>query len=745
VSDKETVYYTLTDEAPSLATRAFYPVVKAFARKAGITTHTKNISLAARILSAFPDFLEKDQKMNNALAELGVMVKKPDSNIIKLPNISASLPQLKAAIAELRDKGYAVPEYPDDPQSDAGRSIKVRYDQIKGSAVNPVLREGNSDRRVPFAVKEFAKKHPQKMGRWTTGSKSCVDSMSSGDFYSSEKTIEILQPDTASIVFTAEDGKTSVLKEDLSLEKDEIIDAAVMNCKALRTYYKKEMEKAQQQQLLLSLHLKATMMKVSDPVIFGNALSVYFASLFEKYSRDLTTAGVNPDNGLGDLYKKISVLPAATQDAIKNEITACFKRGPAVAMVDSEKGISNFHVPSDIIIDASMPAAIRNSGKMWNAEGTLQDTIFMIPDRSYAGIYRAVVEYCKKHGAFNPAVMGTVSNVGLMARKAEEYGSHDTTFKAIGTGRIALLGSDGTVLLEQPVENGDIFRICRTKDDAVSDWIRLAVKRGRTTGQQIVFWLDENRSHDRAVLNRVKTGLSAVKTEDLSIRILSPDKACEFTMEQISAGHDVISASGNIIRDYLTDLFPILEVGTSAKMLSIVPLMAGGGLYETGAGGSAPKHVQQFIAENHLRWDSLGEFLALAESFSQTAEKTTDEKIRRHALTLSDSLNTAASEYLENRKGPSRKCGEQDNRTGQFYLTVYWARALAQQTTDEELRNVFMPLAQQLEAHEEEICSTFIAVQGKPVDIGGYYLPENSRADRAMRPSDVFNRLIDEF
>ncbi len=744
MSEKETIYYTLTDEAPSLATRAFYPVVKAFAQKAGIIMKTKNISLCARILSAFPEYLSAKQQMSDALTELGTMVKQPDSNIIKLPNISASIPQLKAAIAELQKKGFTVPDYPDEPQSEKEKDIKVRYDKVKGSAVNPVIRQGNADRRVPSAVKKYAKNHPQKMGIWTCESKSCVDSMTEGDFYGSEHSCIVEKNTAARIIYRNNDGDETVLKQ-IELEQKELLDAAVMSQIFLRSYYKTEIKKALNENILLSLHLKATMMKVSDPIIFGNCLSVFFEPVFNEYGTILEKAGVNPDNGLSDLYKKITVLPENEQVLIKSKIEECFKNGPAVAMVNSDKGITNFHVSSDTIIDASMPAAIRNSGKMWDAEGKAQDTLFMIPDRSYAGIYRASVDYCKKHGAFDPSKMGTVSTVGLMARKAEEYGSHDTTFKAEGAGSMMLVDADNKVLLVQPVQKGDIFRICRTKDDAVQDWVKLAVRRGHLSGDKIVFWLDENRSHDRAILKKAKEYLTAEDTENLDIRVLDPVNACVFSMDEISAGHNVIAACGNIIRDYLTDLFPILEVGTSAKMLSIVPLMAGGGLYETGAGGSAPKHVQQFIEENHLRWDSLGEFLALAESFEQVAQKTKGSQVSLHAKTLSTSLNTAASEYLENERGPSRTCGKPDNRSGLFYLTMAWAKALASQHEDPDMSAAFSSLAKALQDNEKEIMDTFISIQGKPVDMGGYYFPDNEKADAAMRPSSVFNQLIDQF
>jgi isocitrate dehydrogenase len=744
MSDKETIYWTFSDEAPVLATRAFLPVVKAFLKQGEIDVKTKNISLASRILAVFPEYLKDTQKESDALSELSKMVCESDTNIIKLPNISASVPQLKAAISELQSKGFSIPDYPEE---DGDSEIKARYDKVKGSAVNPVIRMGNADRRVPIPVKKYAKKNPHSDGIWNKNIKTRIASMSKGDFYETEKSCVIKSDSkTAKILLKSKDGKTQIMTDNIALEKSEIVDAAVMSKKELQSFFMKTMNEAKKENLLLSIHLKATMMKVSDPVIFGDTLEVYFAPVFKKFAEDFNKLGIDSTNGLGDLYTKIESLSQEEQNKITNAIDECIVAGPDLAMVNSDKGITNFHVPSDTIIDASIPAMIRNSGCMWNKNGKLQETIAVIPDRSYAQMYSACVEYCKKHGAFNPSTMGSVGNVGLMARKAEEYGSHSTTIIVpanVVNGIMQLVDDNGNVLLEQAVESGDIFRICRTKDDAIINWVKLAVNRGHTSGQPVIFWLDQNRAHDKTVRAKVEAVLKSENVENVSIKIMSPVDACNFTMDEISAGRDIIAATGNILRDYLTDLFPILEVGTSAKMLSIVPLMAGGGLYETGAGGSAPKHVQQFLSENHLRWDSLGEFLALAISLEQVADKTENPDIKLHAQAFSQCLDVATTRYLDEGKGPSRKVGEADNRTAQFYLTMFWAQELAVQTVDVKLAKIFKQIATKLVINEEKIVHELLSVQGSPVDIGGYYYPVEKKAVAAMRPSAIYNRVID--
>ncbi|MBN2625544.1 MAG: NADP-dependent isocitrate dehydrogenase [Spirochaetales bacterium] len=740
MAEKSIITYTLTDEAPALATRSLLPLIRAFAGCAGIGVETKDISLAGRILAAFPERLKPEQRIPDDLALLGKMVKEPEANIIKLPNISASVPQLKAAVAELQEKGYDLPDYPEEPVGEEESAVRARYDKIKGSAVNPVLREGNSDRRAPLSVKNFARKNPHSMGAWSKDSLTHVASMEEGDFYGSEKSLTLEKADRVRIELKKADGTTEVLKEGLALLEGEIIDAAVMDSRKLREFYAAQIKDAREKGVLFSLHLKATMMKVSDPVIFGHALSVYFAPLFEKFGKELAAAGVDPNNGLGDLLKKIESLNDDVQRSIRAELDACLAAGPDLAMVDSDRGITNFHVPSDIIIDASMPAAIRNSGKMWNKEGKAQDMKAVIPDRSYAGVYQAAVDFCRENGAFDPVTMGSVANVGLMAQKAEEYGSHDKTFIVSSEGTVRVVGEGDRILLEQPVRSGDIFRMCQAKDAPIRDWIKLAVIRARLTGSKTIFWLDENRAHDRALREKVAAVLPEYDTQGLDISVLSPVEATQVSMKEIAAGNDVISVTGNVLRDYLTDLFPILEVGTSAKMLSVVPLMNGGGLYETGAGGSAPKHVQQFLSENHLRWDSLGEFLALAVSLEQIALGGNGK-----AAVLSKTLDQGTSRLLDNRKSPSRKAGELDNRGSHFYLALYWAQALAEQNDDGELRDNFAPLYQELAAKEEDIVEELNRVQGKGADMDGYYRASEEVMARLMRPSPLFNSIMDEF
>lgn len=732
------IFYTKTDEAPALATSSFLPIVKAFTEPSGIHIETKDISLANRILAVFPDFLTEDQQVSDALVELGELAQKPEANIIKLPNISASIPQLKAAIAELQHQGYKLPEYPDEPENDTEKEIKARYDKVKGSAVNPVLREGNSDRRAPKAVKNYAKNNPHSMGAWSADSKTHVATMSAGDFAHNEKSVTLEGPTTVKIVHTDTSGNKTVLKDSLSLLKGEIIDATVMSKKALLEFLQKEIADAKTKGVLFSLHMKATMMKVSDPIIFGHAVETFIKPVFEKYGTVLEEINAEPNNGLGNILSKLQELPQEKRTGIEKEIEEVLKQGPDLAMVNSDKGITNLHVPSDIIIDASMPAMIRNSGQMWNAKGKTQDTKAVIPDSSYAAVYQTTIDFCKKHGAFDPATMGTVPNVGLMAQKAEEYGSHDKTFEIASDGVVDVIDEKGNTLLEHRVEKGDIWRMCQVKDAPVQDWIKLAVKRARATDTPAVFWLDENRAHDAELIKKVNQYLPDNDTKGLDIKILSPAKATQYTLERLKNGKDTISVTGNVLRDYLTDLFPILEVGTSAKMLSIVPLMNGGGLFETGAGGSAPKHVQQFMEENHLRWDSLGEFLALAVSLEHYGEVYDNPK----ALLLAETLDDATDKFLENKKSPSRKVNELDNRGSHFYLAMYWAEALANQDKDKEIKKRFAKIADELKANESQIVKELIDIQGKPMDIGGYYAPDEKLKSAAMRPSEIFNNII---
>ncbi|AKQ46602.1 isocitrate dehydrogenase [Rufibacter radiotolerans] len=735
------IIYTITDEAPALATHSFLPIVKAFTKAADIEVETRDISLAGRILATFPENLTAEQKQADDLAELGDLAKTPEANIIKLPNISASIPQLTAAIKELQAQGYNIPDYPADPQTDAEKEIKARYAKVLGSAVNPVLREGNSDRRVADAVKQYAKKHPHSMGAWTADSKTHVAHMTGGDFYGSEQSVVVEQPTEVRIELVGASGAPKVLKDKLSLKAGEVIDAAVMSKKALRAFFEKEIADAKANGLLLSLHLKATMMKVSDPIMFGHAVTVFFKDVFAKHADTFKQLGVDPNNGLGDVYNKIESLPADQKAAIEADLKAAYENGPALAMVDSDKGITNLHVPSDVIIDASMPAAIRSSGKMWGADGKLHDTKALIPDRSYAGIYQEIIQFCKENGAFDPKTMGTVPNIGLMAQKAEEYGSHDKTFQITEAGTVRVVTADGTTLMEHQVEEGDIWRMCQTKDLPIQDWVKLAVTRARITNTPAIFWLDEKRAHDANLIKKVERYLKDHDTNGLDIQIMSPVKAIRYTSERAKAGKDTISVTGNVLRDYLTDLFPIIELGTSAKMLSIVPLLDGGGLFETGAGGSAPKHVQQFMEENYLRWDSLGEFLALAVSLEDLAYKTKNQK----AEVLAEALNAANAEFLEKDKSPSRKVGGIDNRGSHFYLALYWAQALAEQTKNQELKDRFSNLAKQLTENESKIVEEQIAAQGKPVDLGGYYHPDLAKAEKAMRPSATLNTFLQQF
>ncbi|WP_067146136.1 NADP-dependent isocitrate dehydrogenase [Pseudotamlana agarivorans] len=733
------IIYTKTDEAPALATRSFLPIVKAFVKSSGIDIETKDISLAARILAVFPDFLTDDQKVSDDLAILGELAKKPEANIVKLPNISASVPQLKGAIKELQGLGFNIPNYPDEAATDAEKDIKARYDKVKGSAVNPVLREGNSDRRAPKAVKNYAQKNPHSMGAWTSDSKSHVATMSEGDFAHNEKSTTIDIATSVSIQHTSSTGETTVLKENLALLDGEIIDATVMNKKALLSFLEAQVADAKETGVLFSLHMKATMMKVSDPIIFGHAVKTFFKDVFAKHAETFEKLGVNVHSGFGNVIESIQKLPNEERQAIEADIQAAYTNGPAIAMVNSDKGITNLHVPSDVIIDASMPAMIRTSGQMWNAAGELQDTKAVIPDSSYAGIYSATIDFCKKHGAFDPTTMGTVPNVGLMAQKAEEYGSHDKTFEIASNGTVKVIDASGNTLLEHSVEEGDIWRMCQTKDAPIQDWVKLAVTRARASETPAVFWLDENRAHDAEIIKKVNAYLKDHDTDGLDLRILSPVDATLFTCERLIKGEDTISVSGNVLRDYLTDLFPILEVGTSAKMLSIVPLMNGGGLFETGAGGSAPKHVQQLVEENHLRWDSLGEFLALAVSLEHFSNVNNNPKANILGATLDDATST----LLENRKGPSRKAGELDNRGSHFYLALYWAQELAKQNDDADLKAEFTPIAEQLEANEAKIVAELNDIQGQPTDIGGYYEPNEALVSKVMRPSSTFNAIID--
>ena len=739
---KNTIIYTQTDEAPALATVSWLPIVKAYTQAAAIDIDIQDISLASRILARFPDYLEQEQQNKDALSELAELVKEPQANIIKLPNISASIPQIQAAIAELQAMGYKVPDYPEMVESEVERDIKSRYDQIKGSAVNPVLREGNSDRRAPAAVKAYARNHPHSMGKWSADSKTHVAHMDKGDFYGSEKSITTSSPIEVKIVFVSESGAVSILKDGIKLKSGEIMDAAVMSRTALHDFLEREIKDAENNNLLLSVHLKATMMKVSDPIIFGAAVSVYFKSVFSKYRDIFSELGVNPDNGLAALLKQISTLAQVTQDEILADIEACYQQQPELAMVNSDKGITNLHLPSDVIIDASMPAMIRTSGKMWGVDGQLHDTKAIIPDRSYAGIYQETINFCKEHGAFNPTTMGSVPNVGLMAQKAEEYGSHDKTFQIEADGIVQVIDADGNVLLEHSVEAGDIWRACQTKDEPIRDWVNLAVKRARITATPAIFWLDKERAHDRELIKKVQHYLQQHDTNDLELSILPPVAAIRFTLERIKQGLDTISVTGNVLRDYLTDLFPILELGTSAKMLSIVPLMQGGGLFETGAGGSAPKHVVQLQKENHLRWDSLGEFLALAVSLEHLSLTANNSR----AKILASTLDQATERLLENNYSPSRKVGELDNRGSHFYMALYWAEALAAQTDDAELQQTFIPLAQALGEKEVQIIDELNAVQGKEIDFqGGYYKQQQQLVEQIMRPSNTFNTIVDSF
>jgi isocitrate dehydrogenase len=738
MSQLPAIIYTKTDEAPALATYSLLPIVQAFTKHAGIAVETRDISLAGRILANFPEYLTADRQIGDALGELGTLATTPEANIIKLPNISASVPQLKAAIAELQSQGYNLPDYPEEPKNDEEKEIKARYDKIKGSAVNPVLREGNSDRRAPKAVKEYAKNNPHSMGAWSSDSKTDVATMGQDDFFSNEKSVTVPEATTVRIEFVAADGKVTVLKEKTALKAGEVLDATVMNKKALVAFIEKQVAEAKKRGILFSLHMKATMMKVSDPIIFGHAVKVFFKDFLAKHAAVISELGVDFNNGLGDLVTKIQNLPAEKKAAIEADIQAALASGPALAMVNSDKGITNLHVPSDVIVDASMPAMIRSSGQMWNAQGKPQDTLAVIPDSSYARVYQTVVDFCKKHGAFDPRTMGTVPNVGLMAQKAEEYGSHDKTFQIPATGVVRVVDASGKVLLEHAAEEGDIWRACQTKDAPIRDWVKLAVNRARATHTPTVFWLDKNRAHDTELIKKVEAYLKDHDTSGLEIKILPPADACAFTLERLKAGKDTISVTGNVLRDYLTDLFPILELGTSAKMLSIVPLMNGGGLFETGAGGSAPKHVQQFTAENYLRWDSLGEFLALAVSLEHLSETFGNVQ----AKVLADTLDEATGKFLSHNKSPSRKVGGIDNRGSHFYLALYWAQALAAQDKDAELKTTFTPIAEKLTANEEKIAGELLAVQGKPVDIGGYYHPDDAKASAAMRPSATLNEIL---
>ncbi|WP_040725263.1 NADP-dependent isocitrate dehydrogenase [Thiomicrorhabdus sp. Kp2] len=738
MSEKSKIIYTLTDEAPALATYSFLPMVQAFTGAANVAVETRDISLAGRIIANFPSYLKEEQRIGDALAELGDMATTPEANIIKLPNISASVPQLVAAIAELQSHGYAVPNYPAEPQNDEEKAIKATYAKVLGSAVNPVLREGNSDRRAPLSVKNYAKKNPHSMGAWSSDSKSYVAHMTGGDFYGSEKSITLSEETTFKIEFVAADGSVSELKSAAPLKRGEVLDASVMSQSALRAFLKEAKAQAKEEGVLFSLHLKATMMKVSDPIIFGNAVAVYFEDVFAKHADTFAEIGVNLNNGLGDVYSKIAALPADKQAEIEADLAAAIEAGPDIAMVDSDKGITNLHIPSDVIVDASMPAMIRTSGQMWNKDGKQQDTMAVIPDRCYASVYEETIRFCKHHGAFDPTTMGSVPNVGLMAQKAEEYGSHDKTFQATDTGTIRAVDANGNTLLEQPVEEGDIFRMCQTKDAPIQDWVKLAVNRARATGNPTVFWLDTHRAHDHQIIEKVNQYLAIHDTAGLEIHIMEPAEATRFTLRHIKEGQDVISVTGNVLRDYLTDLFPILELGTSAKMLSIVPLMNGGGLFETGAGGSAPKHVQQLVKENHLRWDSLGEFLALAVSLEHLSQTFNNPK----AQVLADALDKATGKFLDTNKSPSRKVGEIDNRGSHFYLAMYWAQELAAQNDDADLKARFAPVADALTANEAKIVNELSEVQGKAVDIGGYYQPNKVETAIAMRPSDTLNDII---
>ncbi len=737
-SEKAKIIYTITDEAPALATQSFLPIIQTFTDAAGVVVETRDISLAGRIIAVFPERLTAEQRQNDDLAELGQLALTPEANIIKLPNISASIPQMKAAIKELQDKGYDLPDYPEEPETDEEREIKARYDKVKGSAVNPVLREGNSDRRAPKSVKAYAQNNPHRMGAWRSDSKSHVASMSSGDFFENEKSTTVAEAGNVRIEFVDQAGNITILKKGIPVQAGEIIDGTSMSRAALREFLAKEIDDAKAQDILFSVHLKATMMKVSDPIIFGHVVTVYFADVFEKHAATFAELGVDPNNGLGDVYAKIQSLPEAQRAAIEADIQACYEKRPELAMVNSDKGITSLHVPSDVIIDASMPAAIRSSGQMWGPDGNLKDMKATIPDRSYAPVYQEVIDFCKEHGAFDPATMGSVPNVGLMAQKAEEYGSHDKTFELASDGTVRVVDESGTTLLEHNVETGDIWRMCQVKDAPVQDWIKLAVTRAKATGAPAVFWLNEERAHDAELIKKVNEYLSNYDTSDIETHIMAPAAATRFSLERIKEGKDTISVTGNVLRDYLTDLFPILEVGTSAKMLSIVPLMNGGGLFETGAGGSAPKHVQQFEKEGHLRWDSLGEFLALSASLQHLANGFTNKR----AAILADTLDDATGKFLENRKSPSRKVHELDNRGSHFYLAMYWAQALTEQTDDAELQAKFQPLAQQMAENETKIIDELNAAQGPAQDVGGYYQPNAELAAKAMRPSETLNGIL---
>ncbi len=735
------IIWTKTDEAPALATFSFLPIVQAFTKETGVAVETRDISLAGRIIANFPENLTESQRIPDYLAQLGELALTQEANIIKLPNISASIPQLQEAIKELQDHGYNVPDYPEEPKNDAEKAIRERYAKVLGSAVNPVLRQGNSDRRAPASVKQFSKKKPHRMGAWTSASKTHVAHMSGGDFYGSETSTTIKKATDVRIEFVAGDGKVTVLKEKLPLLEGEVLDAAVMNVRALRKFYEEQIEDAKKSGVLLSLHLKATMMKVSDPIMFGHAVSVFYKDVFENHAAVIKQLGVNVNNGLGDLYAKIQKLPEAKRAEIEADIQAIYKNRPALAMVDSDRGITNLHVPSDIIVDASMPVVVRDSGTMWGPDGKPHEAKAMIPDRCYATTYKEIIENCKKHGAFDPATMGSVPNVGLMAQKAEEYGSHDKTFQAPGNGTIRAVDASGATLLEQKVEEGDIFRMCQTKDVAIKDWVKLAVNRAKATGAPAVFWLDKNRAHDAQIIEKVNAYLKDHDTKGLEFHTMAPKEAMQFSLERIRAGKDTISVTGNVLRDYLTDLFPIIEIGTSAKMLSIVPLLNGGGLFETGAGGSAPKHVQQFVKEGYLRWDSLGEFSAFSASLDHLGNTFKNEKV----LVLAETLEQAIGKFLDNNKSPARKVGEIDNRGSHYYLALYWAQALAGQAKDKDLQTRFAKFAQQLGENEEKINQELLAAQRKPQDLGGYYDPDPVKTSKGMRPSATLNAIVDAF
>ena len=740
MSTTSKIIYTLTDEAPALATYSLLPIVEAITASSGVALETRDISLAGRIIALFPEYLKEEQRISDHLAELGELATTPEANIIKLPNISASVPQLKAAIKELQGQGYALPDYPDEPKDDKEKDVKARYDKVKGSAVNPVLREGNSDRRAPLSVKNYARKHPHRMGAWSADSKSHVAHMDAHDFYGSERSATIENAGSLKIELIGKDGSSKVLKEKTAVKAGEIVDASTMSRKALQSFIAAQIEDAKAQGVLFSVHLKATMMKVSDPIMFGIIVGEFYKDVLAKHEAALKEAGFDRNNGIGDLYARLSSLPEATQAAIKADFDAQYAQRPALAMVNSDKGITNLHVPSDVIVDASMPAMIRDSGKMWNAEGNLQDTKAIIPDRCYAGVYQVVIEDCKQHGAFNPSTMGSVPNVGLMAQKAEEYGSHDKTFQIPTDGTVRVTDDQGKVVFEHPVEAGDIWRMCQTKDAPIQDWVKLAVNRARASSTPAIFWLDQNRAHDAQVIAKVERYLKDHDTNGLDIRVLAPEEATRVSLERIRKGEDTISVTGNVLRDYLTDLFPIMELGTSAKMLSIVPLMNGGGLFETGAGGSAPKHVQQFVQENHLRWDSLGEFLALAESLNHLGETTGNAK----AKILAKTLDQANGKFLDSNKSPSRKAGELDNRGSHFYLALYWIQALAEQSEDAQLKAQFEPVAKSLTADEAKVVAELNDVQGQAVDIGGYYHPDQAKTRQAMRPSATLNAALEQ-